>query len=257
MNSPLLQPVLRPLLQPVLGPLQQSPVGANSSFDPLTLYAGGGPGIWVEQVDAATRFQDTAGTIPATTAGQPVGLIKDKSGRGNDLRQTTDPARPVYAVSPASGAFDGIDDGLTTAGFSAGTMTNNMDCLIGIKRNNGNRTVIVDGKAPGIFAVVESANTAAANLGTGTPTYFVDGVAVPGGTGTSRDQLNTAIPSSAWHILEVRNLDLSTWTSFGVGFYSSFALTGNLSGIILCEAQTEAKRAQIRTYLGNQVGLTL
>lgn len=43
----------------------------------------------------ATMFQDSAGTIPVTGPEQPVGLILDKSGRGNHAYQATSTKRPT------------------------------------------------------------------------------------------------------------------------------------------------------------------
>lgn len=60
-------------------------------------------------------FQDAAGTIPATEAGDPVGLMLDLSGNGNHVRQEVSGARPT--LQRAGGywhlSFDGVDDALT------------------------------------------------------------------------------------------------------------------------------------------------
>ena len=137
---------------------------ANSlvtGFDPATLYVASGPGLWTEQVDSTTRFQDTAGTTPVTTAGQPVGRVNDKSGRVNNLLQATAAARPTYAVSPSSATFDGVDDGLGTATFVAGTLTNNMDCSVSIMRLDGTRFVLsFDSNISNYFGVVVDGDTA-------------------------------------------------------------------------------------------------
>lgn len=37
--------------------------------------------------DKSTLFQDVAGTVPVTKDGDPVGLIRDKSGNGNHATQ--------------------------------------------------------------------------------------------------------------------------------------------------------------------------
>ena len=42
------------------------------------LYASAQPGAWYDQSDFATMYQDSAGTTPGTTVGQPVGLRLDK-----------------------------------------------------------------------------------------------------------------------------------------------------------------------------------
>lgn len=62
-------------------------------------------------------FQDAAGTVPVTAAGQVVGRINDKSGRGNHATQATTAAKPLLQV--VSGKyyldFDGVDDRLAAA----------------------------------------------------------------------------------------------------------------------------------------------
>jgi hypothetical protein len=55
------------------------------AFDPTGLFVGGYTGGWWDPSDHTTTFQDTAGTIPANTAGQTVKRINDKSGNGNNL----------------------------------------------------------------------------------------------------------------------------------------------------------------------------
>ena len=91
--------------------------GALSVWSPLKLFAGGKLGAWYDPSDLSTLFQDSAGTIPVTADGQPVGKILDKSGNGNHAIQPTSGKRPTYRV--ASNAhwldFDGVDDALYTA----------------------------------------------------------------------------------------------------------------------------------------------
>lgn len=43
------------------------------------LFAAGEQGVWYDPADFSTMFQDSAGTTPVTAAGQPVGLMLDKS----------------------------------------------------------------------------------------------------------------------------------------------------------------------------------
>ena len=61
-----------------------------------------------------TIFQDAAGTVPVTGAGQPVGLILDKSGRNNHSFQTTSSMRPLLVASPQRLDYDIADDKLIT-----------------------------------------------------------------------------------------------------------------------------------------------
>ena len=59
----------------------------SGGFSPSALFAGGTEGAWFDPSDIDTLFQDSAGTTPVTTAGQPVGLMLDKSGNGNHATQ--------------------------------------------------------------------------------------------------------------------------------------------------------------------------
>lgn len=63
-------------------------------FTPAELFASGERGIWVDIQDLSTMFQDTAGTVPVTAAGQKVARINDKSGNGNHLTQATAANQP-------------------------------------------------------------------------------------------------------------------------------------------------------------------
>lgn len=56
-------------------------VGFNGSFDQIMkrLFANGEQGFAYDPNDLTTMWQDAAGTIPVTAAGQPVGLMLDKS----------------------------------------------------------------------------------------------------------------------------------------------------------------------------------
>lgn len=79
------------------------------------LFAAGEPGGWWDCADLSTMFQDTAGTVPVTTAGQSVALWRDKSGNGNHASQATTSKRPTLAIDSNGRyylAFDGVDDWL-------------------------------------------------------------------------------------------------------------------------------------------------
>lgn len=83
-------------------------------FTPLELFQGGEQGVWYDPSDLTTLYQDAAGTTPVTSAGDPVGLMLDKSGNGNHATQATSAARPTYQTD---GTYhwlegDGVDDGL-------------------------------------------------------------------------------------------------------------------------------------------------
>jgi len=94
-------------------------------FSPSVLFAGGIAGAWYGPSDLSTLFQDSAGTTPVTTAGQPVGRMLDNSGNGNHATQATAAARPTYQVTPDRITVDKVDDRLSVTvpvGGFTGTM---------------------------------------------------------------------------------------------------------------------------------------
>lgn len=97
----------------------------KAGFSPSALFAASEPGVWLDPSDLSTLFQDDAGTTPVTAAGQSVGRILDKSGRGNHATQATAASRPLYQVDSGGLGyllFDGVDDFLITP-----TITPNID----------------------------------------------------------------------------------------------------------------------------------
>lgn len=76
---------------------------SNSQKLITKLFANGEQGFFYDPSDLSTMFQDTSGTIPVTAAGQPIGLIRDKSGRNNRARQTTSASRPIFQQKPILG----------------------------------------------------------------------------------------------------------------------------------------------------------
>lgn len=101
-----------------------------------SLFANNEQGFAYDPNDLSTMFQDAAGTIPVTAAGQPVGLMLDKSGRNNHAFQNDSGKRPLLKQTPilgnelvASGGFSNgtaypFDDfTISNGGFSAKTNT--------------------------------------------------------------------------------------------------------------------------------------
>lgn len=82
-------------------------LGYASNFQKLItkLFSNGEQGFAYDPNDLSTLYQDAAGTIPVTAAGQPVGLMKDKSGRNNHAFQTVSASRPILQRNATTGAF--------------------------------------------------------------------------------------------------------------------------------------------------------
>lgn len=92
----------------------------GAAFNPIALFAAGEQGVWYDPSDLSTLFQDSSGTIPVTAAGQPVGMMRDKSGRGNHATQATATSRPILQTTDGKWylAFDGVDDFLVTGNIN-------------------------------------------------------------------------------------------------------------------------------------------
>lgn len=123
--------------------------GKKPSFnlEILKLFANGEQGFWYDPNDLTTMFQDAAGTIPVTGVGQPVGLIRDKSGRNNHAFQTTSASRPILRKNAVTGAnyleFDGSDDFLQTANIDF-TATDKVSLFAGVTKLADNTQIIAE-----------------------------------------------------------------------------------------------------------------
>ena len=89
---------------------------AKTSFETSVrnLFANNEQGFFYDPNDLSTMFQDAAGTVPVTAVGQRVGLMKDKSERGNHAYQTTSVARPILQNTPRRIDFGVVLDKLIT-----------------------------------------------------------------------------------------------------------------------------------------------
>jgi hypothetical protein len=97
--------------------------GGRLRFLPSAIFTASEPGAWYDPSDLTTLFQDSAGVTPVTTAGQTVGKILDKSGRGNHATQATLAQRPTYQIDGTGRpylSFDGVDDGMVTGTITPG-----------------------------------------------------------------------------------------------------------------------------------------
>ncbi|MEP3149904.1 MAG: hypothetical protein ABJO21_07035 [Marinomonas sp.] len=89
----------------------------GNGFNPGEMFSDGEVGAWYDPSDLGTLWQDTAGTVPVTSAGQSVARISDKSGNGNHLTQVTASKRGTYQTDGVNRwvEFDGVDDAMQTA----------------------------------------------------------------------------------------------------------------------------------------------
>lgn len=79
------------------------PTIPDVNWIPNSLFALAEPGVWYDPSDLTTLFQDNLGATPVTAPAQTVGMMLDKSGRGNHATQATLAQRPTYGINPIVG----------------------------------------------------------------------------------------------------------------------------------------------------------
>ena len=166
------------------------------------------PLAWLRPDDLSGLFQDSAGTIPVTADGQPVGYARNYGSAAANFLQPTDAARPVYRMLNGYPWIQGngvnqflqIDFGEVIAQpntisssllFNAsGSAEKVYDGISGANRNNVNKTI---GNVIGIFAgsalsgptVTAARNYKTVSVFNGAQSNFnVDGVDYTGNAGT-------------------------------------------------------------------------
>lgn len=137
--------------------LRNPAAGSGSAFNPLSLFTAGEQGGWYDPSDMTSLFQDNLGTVPVTAADQAVGMMRDKSGRGNHATQATEASKPLLRNSGALWwlEFDGVDDFLVTGSINF-TATDKMSIFSGLRKTSD--------AAVGIF--LELSATINSNAGT-------------------------------------------------------------------------------------------
>ena len=112
-----------------------------------SLFSNGEQGFFYDPNDLSTMYQDANGTVPVTAVGQPVGLIKDKSGRGNHAMQTVSASRPILQRNATTGAyylaFDGADDFLQTNNINF-TATDKVSLFAGVRKLRTTSGLIIE-----------------------------------------------------------------------------------------------------------------
>ena len=168
----------------------------------------------------------------------------------------------TYATDfPIAQLYDGVDDGMATAAFTAGTLTSAMDCMIAVRRDSGAQCVAGLYSMPvgQYFGHAQAGSGGLCSVNVGTPTVWVDGVQLTGGTSVEPGTLNTALTVGAWHIVEFRGLDLSSITQAGWGdFGFGYSVNGARGDIMLYPStDSTADKDAARQYLADYYGVTL
>jgi hypothetical protein len=111
--------------------------GRKVAFAPAGLFGASDAGAWYDPSDLTSMFQDSAGTTPVTAAGQPMGRLLDKSGRGNHVIQGTSASRPLLQQDASGfwhGLLDGFDDSWATAAALNLSGTQRVTVIAGVRK---------------------------------------------------------------------------------------------------------------------------
>lgn len=231
--------------------------GFGANFDPLDLFAGGKQGVWYDPSDMSTLFQDVAGTVPVTKDGDPVALMRDKSGNGNHAVQTVSTARPVYKTDGILHwlNFDGVDDELLISvtlnnnnSISASLRTvrptnsfmfgdSSRTAKMGIFNNSAFFRLVSNGDAVSIPYVAASKHIITGFRDNGYTTGRLNGV----------ESKATAPNATAQ----------TTWTAFGSANLTNQYFSGSVYGAILLDDYSADKLLKIENYLSTKAGVTL
>jgi GLEYA domain len=153
---------------------------------PIQLFAAGENGAWFDVNDIATLFQDSAGTIRVSAAGDPVGKILDKSGNDNHATQSTAGKRPVYRVDANGYAyleFDGVNDFMSTSNINL-TGTAQVTASVGLSVDSGN---YVAGFTKTTYSGYHGEDPAFSDSGTITATTVTSTVNIPSESTTTTE----------------------------------------------------------------------
>jgi len=214
------------------------------------------PAMWFDFDDMTTLFQDSAGTIPVTAAGQPVGRVNDKSGRGRHMLQATAAARPIYTLDGGVGSlqFDGVDDAMSNA--DGAFLPATADVFVALNNNNADNIWTTLQYASSFMGVAQSGNTGESpSGGVGGAVDFVNGVAVVPG---SRGQFHTDMGSAIGKVWEVQGANLGSWSNLLLNSPgSTFAFTGRMHSVFVSATLTDANRQKMRTYMATRAGITI
>lgn len=235
----------------------------HGPFTPARMFSGGEQGAWYDPSDLSTLWQDTAGTVAVTTAGQSVARMDDKSGRGRNATQATLAKRPTYQVD-ANGKpylyFDGTDDSMVIGSLATVAVG---DMVTALLASNGTTTdpqfmvLSNGGTASPWLSVAQDAGTAAPHSGVGTPTHKVNRTAIITDT---RDGLENDLRSlTAPKILTVNNADFTGLTGAELSGYptSGWPMMGRIYGVVIHEGLSAQQLADTESWLAAKAGVTL
>lgn len=234
-------------------------VGAGS-FDPTSLFPAAG-GWWdvAAAVADGTIYTDD-GVTAATTDGQTIYRLNDRSGNGRNLIQATAASRPTLRNSGALWwlEFDGTDDFIQTATF---TLDQPLTRINAFSQTSWTSLEFVWDGTLNSMRLYQSGSS---------PNLVMRGSAVgPGNTGATigTNRVSTEIVNGASSSLKIDNGTAATGDvgtgnpgRVTIGSNGSGAANANIKwfgGIWIAGSMASGDQNSCRTYFGNLAGLSL
>jgi len=242
--------------------------GAWSPADLTSLVA------WYDPSDLTTLFQDSAGTTPVTAAGQPVGLILDKSGNGRHASQATSTARPLLEDDGGKMClkFDGVDDYLSTSAIDL-TGTDKVTVFAGAYKGAAPEQILVEfstntGLNVGAWFITQpysAASVGSSGLG---PSHVSVNAAATGSTSVVTFQAEISADLNSLRINAVNGTNATgdqgtgtygNWPLFiGARSGPSYPFNGNIYSLILGGTAYDAATVlAAETWVADKTGVTL
>lgn len=239
---------------PLLNPYMLFPPagGGGDDIKDVVDAASGDKGWWPTNI-AANLCETSGGTSGDVVDTDPVGRVDPVSG-SIDLVQSTAAARPTWVSANGSLSFDGSDDGMwatESAGWGSA-----MTIAFAFKSSDSQGILVGSGTNYILFMRDANSSTTLDN-GSGTPSYRIDGAAFSGST---RDDLHTALADGSWHVVYAENVDLSAagWDTVKFGDYGAANSTsGEYGHFVIVADQNSTNRGLIEAQIADDFGVTL
>ena len=244
--------------------------GGAVPFSIADLFASSEQGAWYGPSDLSTLFQDSAGTTPVTTAGQPVGLMLDKSGRANHAAQAIAAARPIYTEGSGLAwlAFDGVDDAMEiqNAAFS---FTGDQSVWVAAKHDTGDGRYIylMGGNDDKGYLFVTSSSTGrmrfipVTNSTTAISTSAIGTSPIVFGGAWDRSSGDMSLRENGVEYTASKtpaDVTVPVVTLLGGGNPNGASWDGNIYGaVIVNNLTTASETGEVEAYLAAKSGVTL
>ena len=169
-------PILKQLLTPVVRNIFDT--YGSKMFSPVDLFTTGINGVWYDPSDLTTLYRDSAGTLPVTAVEQPVGLMLDKSGRGNHAFNSSGNSENFPVLSARYNLLTGTET-LATQSVTTAATTHRLTF-------SGTGSITLSGTATGTYA----AGTYTFTTTAGSLTLTVSGTVTKADLRANNDSLN-------------------------------------------------------------------